>query len=372
MKILFLNSSVPNYLTDALFHGLKSIPGVLTVDMPRIDYMYSDATKEELERTGSRGNTLYKLISESKDVHGKRTFWQLDIPDYDYIFFTDIYKQCDLYHSIYKSMPVSKRNSLCIIDGYDSISIFPFFNNSYNLKVRPWSYLYNITNSNIFKREFESVAGLYGFSKQKHYFLNKLLSSFISKPKKLFPISMSIPEEHIQVVPFGEKLKDFINYNLDGELNDLFPQRPVAELGKWQPTFANQSEYFTEIKNSRFGITTKRAGWDCLRHYEYAAMGAILCFKDLDQKHHLCAPFELNETNCIPYKNKEDLLTKIKNKSIWELEQIQENQYSWINRYTTKNVAISLLDKLESLNYPKKVIMTDKSEFKKELLLNDE
>ena len=148
MKILFLNSNVPNYVTDGLFHGLKSISGITIVDTPRLDYMFKDASKGDLMKTGSRGNTLYKLLDESSDTLGKRTFWQTEIEEYDYIIFTDLYWQSDLFHLIYNSINSKKRNSLVVVDGNDATSMFPFYNRIENLRIRPWSYLYKIRSGN--------------------------------------------------------------------------------------------------------------------------------------------------------------------------------------------------------------------------------
>ena len=48
--------------------------------------------------------------------------------------------------------------------------------------------------------------------------------------------------------------------------------------------FKDEIAYHSDLAASRFGITTRRAGWDCLRHYEIAANQAIICFKDLKKK----------------------------------------------------------------------------------------
>jgi len=365
MKILFLNGNVPNYVTDGLFHGLKSIPGVLVVDTPRLDYMYEDAASGDLAKTGSRGNTLYSLLPDAKEANGKRTFWQTDLEEYDYIVFTNIFQQCDLFHFIYKSINPKKRNALCIIDGDDMPAMFPFFNNSFNIRVRPWSYFYRIRKANYFKREYESTGSLVGVTKEKFSFLNKLFSAVLKKPSALLPISMSIPGKHIEYVPLKNKIKEFVDYNVDEELSDLFNQRKAAELGKWQPAFEKQKDYYDDIRQSKFGITTKRAGWDCLRHYEYAAKGAILCFKNLQAKNEFCAPFGLNESNCITYHSREDLLNKIKSKSVGELESIQENQYRWIENHTTEEVANRFLDQL-AVRYSQKNDNKIFAEFKAE------
>ncbi|WP_211214346.1 hypothetical protein [Pontibacter roseus] len=347
MRILFLNSNIPNYVTDGLFHGFYSMPDVTVVDVPRMNYMYTDASEEDLEKTGSKGNTLYGTLKEDKNAQGKRTYWQADIEQYDYVIFSDIFEQCDLFNFIYKSISPNRRKTLCVVDGYDSASIFPYFNFFLNLRIRPWAFLYSTQGAHYFKREFSNTGELYGVSKDRFLILNTIVSMFLQRPKNNFhPITMSIPEDRIEYCSFRNKTQDFINYNVDAQLNSLFPDRGVAELGKWQPAFKNQAEYCDEIRKSRFGITAKRAGWDCLRHYEYAALGAILCFKDLKSKSVLCAPLGLDETNCLPYTDKDDLLTKIKRKSVGELEAIQEAQYRWVEKYTTVKVAAGLLDKL--------------------------
>ncbi|WP_424494963.1 hypothetical protein [Salinimicrobium sp. GXAS 041] len=350
MKILFLNSSVPNYLIDGLLHGLRSVPEIEVVDVPRMNFMYRDATGEDLQKTGSRGNTLYKMLPEDDNIRGKRTYWLSDIEKYDYILFTDIFEQCDLFHYIYKSLGPAKRSGLCIIDGYDSASMFPYFHNSFNLKVRPWSYFYNFRKVHFFKREHASTAELYGITKSKFPVLNRIASKILKIPVKHYGISMSIPEEHLEYIPFSQKDQEFVNYNIDKDLNELFKNLDVAEVGKWKPRYEKQEDYFDDIRRSRFGITTKREGWDCLRHYEYAAKGAILCFKELDQKNPLCAPYGLDQSNCIPYQNKEDLLKSISSLNLSQLKEIQGNQYKWIQKYTTRNVALRFLDRLESVN----------------------
>lgn len=348
MKILYINSSAPNYVADGLFHGLNTLTGVDVVDSPRMNYMYADATLKDLSKTGTRGNTLYALLQDDPEISGERTLWNYDLDTYDHIIFTDIFAECDLFNFVYKILDVSKRNRISIVDGYDVSSRFPYFTNMTNLRVRPWTYFYPISKVRYFKREFENKANLYGITAERFRGLSAALSNVLKSPANLLPISMSIPEEHIEYIPISAKNKDFINYNLDAELNDLFQANTLAELGKWQPAFARQSDYYNEIRNSKFGITTKRAGWDCLRHYEYAAKGAILCFKNLELKPAECAPHQLSNINCIPYTGKNDLMQKITSKSQTELEHLQGLQYEWIRQYTTTKVAQRFLERLNN------------------------
>jgi hypothetical protein len=309
--------------------------------------MYADASNKDLEKTGSKGNTLYRLLTDAEEIKGRRTYWQADLEDYDYIIFNDIFHLCDQFHYIYNSLKPSTRNRLCIVDGYDAASMFPFMRNSFNLKIRPWSYFYKTKKVKYFKREFVDVASLFGLSKERFPGCYKLFSKVFNRPVKLLPISMSIPEQHIEYVSLADKSISFVRYNVDEDVSDLLPETTVAALGKWQPAFSDQQQYYSEIRNATFGITARRAGWDCLRHYEYAAKGAILCFKDLEKKDPLCAPFGLDNTNCIPYTDKTDLLGKITKMSFSELENIQAEQYKWIHEHTTKNVAYRFLEQLQ-------------------------
>ena len=46
--------------------------------------------------------------------------------------------------------------------------------------------------------------------------------------------------------------------------------------------FDNESDYYNDYKISYFGLTCKKGGWDCLRHYEILACGCIPLFHDLE------------------------------------------------------------------------------------------
>ena len=52
--------------------------------------------------------------------------------------------------------------------------------------------------------------------------------------------------------------------------------------------FRHEQHYFEQYSNSWFGLTCKKSGWDCLRHYEIAACGAIPVFMDLEAMPSTC------------------------------------------------------------------------------------
>ena len=61
-------------------------------------------------------------------------------------------------------------------------------------------------------------------------------------------------------------------------------RRPRSRRAVGAPTsyaFEDEHAYYEDLRRARYGITVKRAGWDCLRHYELAANGCVPCFRAL-------------------------------------------------------------------------------------------
>lgn len=46
--------------------------------------------------------------------------------------------------------------------------------------------------------------------------------------------------------------------------------------------FKEESEYYNDYKESVFGYTKKKSGWDCMRHYEILANGCIPIFENIN------------------------------------------------------------------------------------------
>lgn len=84
--------------------------------------------------------------------------------------------------------------------------------------------------------------------------------------KHVYPISFSIPYEKIVTgIPNKTKL-----------LATIVPGKPDTYI------FGNsEKDYYADYQCSLFGITTKKAGWDCMRHYEIMANGCIPYFPDI-------------------------------------------------------------------------------------------
>ena len=83
---------------------------------------------------------------------------------------------------------------------------------------------------------------------------------------RIYPVGFSFPEEKlIKYIPEKTKL-----------LSDLIPGKASTYIYK------TEEDYYNEYRTSIFATTAKKAGWDCLRHYEIIGNGCIPYFSDIE------------------------------------------------------------------------------------------
>ena len=90
---------------------------------------------------------------------------------------------------------------------------------------------------------------------------------------KVFPISYAAYTDFIRPHPLP-KAYDFAPYR-PGAMSAFRHLRLYGPL--------QEAEYFDDYSRSYFGFTRRKAGWDCMRHYEIIAAGAIPYFVNLSQ-----------------------------------------------------------------------------------------
>jgi hypothetical protein len=155
-------------------------------------------------------------------------------------------------------------------------------------------------------------------------------------PKNMRTTAFSIPEEKIvREVPVKRKL--FGTHVVDAEVAGRLPDTKTSGV------FETEGEYYADLQASRYAITTKRAGWDCLRHYEIAANGCVPCFKQLDRKPATCAPHGLDRGNCVVYENYEDLMRQVEAIDDLRYAELQAGALAWARANTTVQRARQLL-----------------------------
>lgn len=88
------------------------------------------------------------------------------------------------------------------------------------------------------------------------------------KAIKVFPMTFSIPEEYIvKMVPAKERPFSRV---VPGDESTYF-------------SIYEEAQYRQDLSRSLFSITYKKGGWDCLRHYEILAAGALPLFFEINK-----------------------------------------------------------------------------------------
>ena len=315
-RVLFVNSSTQDYLADGLFHGLRTLLGADAVDFPRAEYLYDTAPREFVSNLYGRGFTLYGLLPDlAVDRH--HVLWRALAGEFDLVVFGDIWRSFGLW-SEWGPRLAAGGVKLAVIDGSDAAKPYPY--SWFWWRHRCWWFLPRAHNrARYFKREITPSTRWY--------------ASYLALPPPfgrtlgIRPISFAIPAEKIVSGP-PDKDKDFPAHIVDEEL--------ARRLGaNTRYAFADEREYYADLQRSRFGITTKRAGWDALRHYEIAANGAVPCFRELDRKPASCAPVGLDRTNCISYRDADDLLAQVEALDESRYAELQANALEWARTSTT-------------------------------------
>lgn len=153
----------------------------------------------------------------------------------------------------------------------------------------------------------------------------------------IHPIQFSIPEEKIvKEIPQKKKI-----------LATIIPGKLETYI------FQNENDYFQDYKDSMFGITMKKAGWDCLRHYEIMMNGCIPYFIDIDK-------VPINTMFRFPKEQihkSNQLYERIQYKK--SIEEVTEEEWKEYNQYvdyyleymknflTTKSIASYILQKVQ-------------------------
>ncbi len=323
-RILFVNPNHEDYLGDGIFHGLRTLLGERVLDFPKAEFLYDTATSDVLARVRGGGFTLYGLLPDLPVDRDHVLPRALD-GEFDLVIFSDIWRTFG-YWTEWAPQLHAAGVPMAVLDGSDRVEPYPYAGLWW--RVRGWWFIPRAHNrAPYFKREITP--------------LTRWFASYLALPPAfgrtlgLRPISFSIPAEKIVAEP-PVKHKDFPAHIVDGEL----AERVGGQTGY---AFESEQEYRADLQSSRFGITSKREGWDALRHYEIAANGAVPCFRGLAKKPSTCAPFGLDETNCIAYEEADELLARVGALGEQEYAELQAGALTWARASTTTVRALELL-----------------------------
>ncbi len=326
MKILVINHPQEDYLADTLIIGLKLLYGSNVFEYPVKEILYQNA---DISKVRGNGFTYYQYLSrdwiQPFDIHN------IDqISSFELIIFTSIYRQYDIFLQLF---PFLNPQKTLIFDGEDKPNIFLYAgkywkNPVYWFAKKPHHYfLY-------FKREItpKTYQSLYYKLLPETLFQNPQ-----KLPKNIFPVSFGFPDSKV-ISELPRKTKLFTEHIVDEEVKQMIGKKAGY-------VFTKETEYYHDLQQSQFGITTKRAGWDCLRHYELAANGCVLCFKNLTNKPKYCAPHDLiPNVNCISYTDYQDLKNQIDKLSEVDYEKLLRNTLAWIETKKATNIVKQVLE----------------------------
>lgn len=179
----------------------------------------------------------------------------------------------------------------------------------------------------------------------------------------IFPITFSIPEEKI-IKELSLVKTQIISKLIPGNISTYI--------------YDTEEAYYNEYKTSFFALTTKKAGWDCLRHYEIIANGCIPFFPNIED----CPPktMYLLPKNLLIKANK--LFYKLINVPIKELTHEHLDEYAQLltelvaylrNHLTTTKMASYVLERSNISEKPKHILFLSKNtypDYCKDLILH--
>jgi hypothetical protein len=217
MKILYITDHIDiakasggfisDYINDLVFYGLRELFGDDVVDSTQIVSLYKEYEGKIHPQHLWGSMTAFWLIGENNI---DRTNIEEKIKDryYDLIIY-GVINRCKKYYDLVSKCYPS--NKVILVDSSDETDLNPLY--------------------------------------EKHlYFKRELV---IDHPN-LLPISFGIPTSKL-TTPNKNKTQDYAT---------CIPGQPETYI------FKDENLYYEDYQRSFYGVTMKKAGWDCMRHYE--------------------------------------------------------------------------------------------------------
>ena len=231
VKILFIaKGDFPDLQCDAIFHGARSMFGNDFVDVNRAWYMYKkdrnlywNTRIPSNGREYGRGFHLSGTMPDDAGVDRSDILAKIKNRYFDYVIYGSITRCVDYLNEVWTNYP---RNQILFMDGEDDQQIRTQF----------------LDMGHMFKRELT-----------------------VAPTAILHPTQFGTPKEKmVQKIP--EKTREYGTV-IPGDMSTYI--------------FDNEVDYYRDYQISYFGLTTKKGGWDCGRHYEILINGCVPYFPDI-------------------------------------------------------------------------------------------
>jgi hypothetical protein len=318
-RILFLTTPHEDYLADSLLHGLKSLLGAEVVDFPKAEFLYDTYPSERRRALYGNGFSLYGLLPDI-DVDRSGAIERAVAGEFDLVVFADIWGGFELFAELADRL---RGRRVAVLDGADRQEPYPYAGLWWRRPAR-WTLPRAHKRALYFKRELTPLTGWY----RSFLLLPPVLAARLPSIRQMREIAFSFPAQKIVNEPPTAKRRLLASHVVDGEV--------ARRLGVGTSyAFDDEADYYADLRSARFGITTKRAGWDCLRHYEQAANGCVPCFRDLQRKPPRCAPHGLNSSNCVSYRSVDELLSRLERLDEQSYHILREGALAWARANAT-------------------------------------
>lgn len=333
--MLFLHANSEDYLADSLLHGLRLVLGGSVVDVPRRDALYDDLPAERRDALYGRGFTLYGRLPDPPGLQRDRWLDRVLEGEFEVVVIGDVHRNWAPWVRLRPHLARLNRLGvrIAVVDGGDGPVMYPFGPTWWrHARPRPLPRAHGRDGVVFFKRELQLLTWwirFYGFAPPP--LAERLLLRHVR------PIGFSIPEDRLAA---GDEPRTRLlsTHVVDPEVVELVPGSALRYA------FSSEDDYYADLRSSRFAVTTKKAGWETMRHYENAASGAIPCFRDLRRKPATAAPFGLDDTNCVAYTDARELLARLEAMAPAEEQALRAGALAWARRNTTRARASELLE----------------------------
>lgn len=234
-KILVIPSvDAPDYLSDLVYLELYLSKDINLLSLGRPNYLFSDYSHPE--SLYGRGFTVCARLHHRVDDDGITFLDQGHAIDIiknkiaNKVVYTSIHRNKALWGLV---TSLYKPQDIVVFDGEDSSGI------KYDA----------IGKSLYYKRETPYV-----------------ISEYID------PVRFSIPQDWIRLQSYRVQIKK----------NRLIARCDPRDRKTY--TFYSEKEYYDQYSEALFGFTMKKAGWDCLRHYEIIISNCVPYFDGINAK----------------------------------------------------------------------------------------
>lgn len=310
-RVLFVTARKEDYLQDTLLTGLRNLLGEHAVDLPRKHPLYVDEPRAKRDLYG-RGFTLWKTLpTEAEPVRPNRIASLLAASGggFDLVVFGSVRRMpgalrwARLGRALRGLARRAPRTPWVFVDGEDASDI---------------------------------DARLLGLGT---YYKRELRPEDAGRAR---PIQFAIPARRLVPEVPDDKPRLFATH-VQCEVARAHPW--IAEHCQPRYAFDREEDYYADLRGASFAVTMKKAGWDCMRHYEIAASGTVPCFWKLDEKPASSAPHGLVDgVNCVVFETAQELERKT-------TELLRSGRYprvaagalAWAREHTSERLARRIL-----------------------------